>query len=198
MKTSLFLCFLVLLPISTFASEFPEATLTHPFSKKTYQNIKYGEPYRGRSWRYRYLNRVVTVYNIEEREERLKDAPSFHENCHDLGDRFANWQYSKTFSRSISTGVDFELLGFGLSVGGDLSQDFEVSFQRWVIATEGIEAIHTPFMRYQVYKGESFIQTINLTTGEFYASPLERDNFFVTHVDPFIIVKRKVLQKCEN
>lgn len=181
------------------ASEnFPEVTNAHPFSEETFQNIEIGEPYATRSWRHRYLNRVVTLYNTSFKREPLPRAPRFHEACHDSGDRFANWSQTESFTRSVQAGLELSLLGFaGLNISGEYSRDFSFSFERWIHATAGVEAMHSPFIEYTVYEGKSYLQTINLKTGESYNSPLDDPEFYVDYISPYLLVEREVLSSCD-
>lgn len=144
---------------------------------------------RAESYRYH------THYNIKIKEDSIPGMPYVEEDCHDESDRFFNWSKSVTFSMQYSGSVGFSLLGFEVGLGADIGKETQVSFERWVQATQGVKARHVLKKRYEVWEGVTYRETFwdNGTV----TMSAEPKPFKLSYVNPGLIVKREILESCE-
>ncbi len=109
-----------------------------------------GEWIRGRRYDYRY----VTSYEVKKVKRPLKNFPWIEEDCHDNGNRFANWSKSHSYEITYSGVINFNLLGFlDVEFGNEKTKTVEFTFQRWVTPTLGIKARHVLYEEYEVWEG---------------------------------------------
>ncbi len=159
----------VLIPVATLhnsekSNGFPSSYSSKydPVNKKKYQNVVHGIAQKARSrsgynyWRY------VTLYNKKRRkDERITNLPAIKEECHDGGWNFGQWSQQISYQASLTAKVEAKVLGFGASVAASLTHGSSYTVRRNVNATEGIEAIHTPYLSSKNWSGVSYIQTYN-------------------------------------
>lgn len=112
-------------------------------------------------WRY------VTVYNVQQKSERVAYLPYFEEGCHDDSFFMAEWGESRTIEVSLSSKVGAEALGLSASVAMSITQGSTFSTARRINATEGIEAKHYPVKLSDTLTGVTYIQTYNSKTNRF-------------------------------
>ena len=172
--------------------EFAQVDKINPFTGDEYQEVRIGEVYKTRN----HLNRAITLYNTRQVQERLHNAPSIQEECHEHGDRFANWSYSRTIERTINAGLGFGLLGIDFATEGSLAKSFDFTVERWVIATLDVRAVHTPYMQYKVHEGVTYIQQVNTKNNKTYNKKIKKDKFYMDYIEPKIYVERKILGDC--
>jgi hypothetical protein len=123
-------------------------SISSAFSK----NIIEGEWIKKRKSEYRY----VTTFDIIKVKRPLKNFPWIEEDCHDNGNRFANWSRNMSYDITYSGSVNFGLLGFlDIDLGAERSKTVEFNFQRWVTPTLGIKAKHVLHEEYEVWQGET-------------------------------------------
>lgn len=116
------------------------------------KNVIEGDWIKTRRSEYRY----VTTYEVKKVKKPLKNYPWIEEDCHDNGNRFANWSKSMSYDITYSGAVNFNLLGFfDLDLGTERSKTVEFNFQRWVTPTLGIKAKHVLHEEYEVWHGET-------------------------------------------
>lgn len=140
--------------------------------------------------------RYHTHYNIKIKEESVPGMPWVEEDCHDESDRFFNWAKSVVFSKQYSGSVGFSLLGFDLSVGADIGHETEISFERWIQATRGLRARHQLIKRFEVWEGVTYRETF-WDNGEVTMSK-QPTPFKLSYVNPGLVVKREILERCEE
>lgn len=140
--------------------------------------------------------RYHTHYNIKIKEDDIPGMPWVEEDCHDDSNRFFNWSKSVTFSMQYSGSVGFSLLGFEVGLGADIGKETQVSFERWVQASRGIRARHVLKKRYEVWEGVTYKETF-WDNGSVTMSP-EGEPFLLSYVNPGLIVKREVLERCDE
>lgn len=193
---------LVLLVLFTtaIAADIPNVTILkeNPFNGIQYENIKIGKTQTYSRFRTFYHWRYITVYNETSVENVIRDLPRFEENCHDDGNRVASWEFTRTFSRQISTGASFSLLGFlELDFGGGLSQEYTISITRWIQAQLGIYALHTPILKSKELRGMTYIQRYYPNEDRFENVSLANDEFLVTDINPIFRAEREIIGSCE-
>ena len=144
----------------------------------------------------RYDYRYVTHYNIERVKRPMRNLPWIEEDCHDSGNRFANWSKTISYSLSYRGGLNFSLLGFlEIDLGAERSKTIDFTFQRWVTPTDGIRARHRLFEEFENWKGETQIE---------YRYPdqlIERGEktypFSLSNASYGISVEREIIQVCD-
>jgi hypothetical protein len=119
-----------------------------------YQGVAQAEVVKG-EWieGHRYNYRYITEYSVEEVSQPLKNFPWIQEDCHDDGDRFANWAKTISYEITYSGRVSFDLLGLGFELGGERGKSIEFTFERWIHATKGIRARHILMEEFQNWVG---------------------------------------------
>jgi hypothetical protein len=151
----------------------------------------YGEWIAKRKYDYRY----VTTYKVKKVKKPLKDFPWIEEDCHDSGNRFANWSKSLSYDITYTGSVAFNLLGFlDIDLGGERSKTIEFTFQRWVTPELGIKARHILHEEFEIWEG--FTQ-VEYRYGELIEPAETRTPFRLDNVNYGIFVKREILQRCE-
>lgn len=155
------------------------------------EHIQTGEWIRARRYDYRYK----TVYDIESVSRPLQHHPWIQEDCHDDGDRFANWEKSISYEVTYSGDISFDLLGFSFGFGRDRSESVSVSFQRWVHATKGLRARHTLMENFQVWKGVTIVE-YRYADGSIVEGDREYD-FKLGPLNLGLSVEREILEVCE-
>lgn len=145
---------------------------------------------QGRRSTYRY----VTEYTVKKVKVPLVDFPWIEEDCHDTGNRFANWVKSISYEIRYGGALNFSLLGFlEIDLGGDRSRTVEFTFQRWVTPTEGLRARHRLMENYEIWEGLTYIETQTAKgiqrSSEPYPFLLEKANYGIS-------VDREVLEIC--
>jgi hypothetical protein len=149
-----------------------------------------GEWIKGRKSDYRYL----TTYEVIKVSRPLKNFPWIEEDCHDDGDRFANWAKTISYQVTYSGSISFELLGLGFELGGEKARTVEFTFERWIHATRGIKARHTLMEEYENWVGNTQVEFMShqgeITRG------LKTYPFSLSKVNYGLKVKRDILQEC--
>jgi hypothetical protein len=138
--------------------------------------------------------RYVTEYEVKKIRKPLWGYPWIEEDCHDTGNRFANWAQTITYEVSYGGGLNFSLLGFfEVDLGGERSRSIEYTFQRWVTPTEGIRARHRLMENYETWEGTTYleIQTPHGTQRTDRTFP-----FFLDRLNYGISVEREILEVC--
>lgn len=151
-----------------------------------------GEWIKKRKYDYRY----VTEYDVITIKRPLKNFPWIEEDCHDQGNRFANWSKSMSYEIIYSGSVNFKLLGIlDIDLGNERSRTVEFNFQRWITPTEGIKARHILHEEFEVWEGKTFIEYRygdSIEVGEkFYPFKLEKINYGIS-------VERVNVRSCET
>lgn len=152
----------------------------------------HGDWIKGRKYDHRY----VSSYEISTVSKPLKNFPWVEEDCHDDGDRFANWAKTISYQINYSGTISLEFLGMGLELGGQRSQMVELSFERWVHATRGVMARHALFEEYENWQGRTRIEyrypdgTQTLGTRTY--------PFSVTKINYGLRVQRKIIHLCDD
>lgn len=190
----------ILMCASVYAQVIPNTEIKkeNPFNGIQYDFIKIGKTQKYSRFRTKYYWRYITVYNEIRTEQVIKDVPRFEENCHDQGNRVASWEFTKTFSREISTGASFSLLGFiEFDLGGSLSHEFSISITRWIQAVNGIWALHTPVLKSKEMRGMTYIQRYYPNEDRFEDIAIPRDDFIVTNIDPIFSAEREIIGSCD-
>ena len=114
-----------------------------------------GEWISKRKYDYRY----VTEYEVKTIKRPLKNFPWIEEDCHDQGNRFANWSKSMSYEIVYSGSLNFNLLGiFDIDLGNERSKTIEFNFQRWITPSEGIKARHILHEEFEVWEGKTNIE----------------------------------------
>lgn len=149
-----------------------------------------GEWVRGRREDFRY----VTEYQVKKTERPFKGVPWIQEDCHDDGDRFANWSRTMAYEITYSGGVSFELLGVGLELGGERTQSVELAFERWIHATRGIRAKHVLFESFEDWEGLTRVEFLT-ASGEIVPGK-KKYPFRLSHMNYGLFVKRDILEVC--
>jgi hypothetical protein len=107
----------------------------------------------------KYDYRYVTNYEVKTIKRPLKNFPWIEEDCHDQGNRFANWSKSMSYDIVYSGSLSFSLLGFlDIDLGKEKSKTVEFTFQRWVTPTEGIKARHVLHEEFEIWEGQTQVQ----------------------------------------
>lgn len=152
----------------------------------------HGEWIEGRRFDYRY----ITTYEVTTISRPLKNFPWIEEDCHDDGDRFANWAKTISYEMIYSGNISFELLGIGLDLGGERGQSIEFSFERWIHATRGIKARHTLLEEYENWVGVTTLE-MRYPDG---TQVLQKQSypFSISKVNYGLRVKREIVQVCED
>lgn len=151
----------------------------------------YGEWIEGRKSDYRY----VTTYEVSKVSKPLKSFPWIEEDCHDDGDRFANWAKTISYEMIYSGNISFELLGLGLELGGERGQTIEFSFERWIHATKGIKARHTLVEEYENWVGTTKVEFKYPDGTQVFGN--KTYPFSISKVNYGLRVERKIIQLCE-
>lgn len=150
-----------------------------------------GEWIEGRRYDYRYL----TQYEVKKTLRPLKSFPWIEEDCHDDGDRFANWSKTISYDVTYSGSISFDFLGLGFEIGGDRGQSVEFAFERWVHATKGVRARHVLMEEFETWNGITSVEFRyedgSIVKGsKTYPMKLEKLNYG-------LIVKREILEVCQ-
>lgn len=154
---------------------------------------KYGEWVEGRRYDYRY----ITTFDTKRISHPMAGFPWIEQDCHDEGNRFANWSKNISYQVTYGGGLKFALLGFmEIDLTHDRSKTYEFTFQRWVVPTKGIKARNTLMEEYDVLEGETRVEyrySDNDTEmgEEVYPFKLSKTNYGIS-------VKREVLEVCEG
>lgn len=165
---------LLWLPLTVFASE----------------SVTYGDWIEGRQYDYRY----VTTYNIDTIARPITQYPWIEEDCHDEGQRFANWSQSMSYEIVYNGKISFSYLGFGLELGGERSKVVEYTFQRWVVPTKGIRARHTLHEQFENWSGTT---TVEYRYADGSVEKGEKTYpFNLTKMNYGLFVKRQILEVC--
>lgn len=172
------------------------ANFTSELSGKNYE-FKIQGPIKKRKLGLKY-DRVqfVTLYNKVPFERAVVGMPSFIEDCHDDGDRFASWSKDVSWSRSFSAGASFDLLGIGISSGVDIQHEVSFSIQRWVHSRLGIHAKHTLMVSGYDLVGESYKKFFNSKTGEYKLKRIKKSKLDIPDQELVLFVVRTVLEEC--
>jgi hypothetical protein len=110
---------------------------------------------KGRKNDYRY----VTQYEKINIKRPLNDFPWIEEDCHDNGNRFANWSKGHSYEITYNGALSFSLLGFfDVELGTERTKTIEFTFQRWVTPTLGIRARHVLHEEYEIWEGETRVE----------------------------------------
>ena len=145
----------------------------------------------GRRDTYRY----VTTYEVTKIKRALTDFPWIEEDCHDQGNRFANWSKSLSYEISYEGRVNFNLLGFvGIEFGGARSRTIEITFQRWVTPTLGIRARHILHEEFEIWNGQTRKE---YQVGERIEISENVTDFRLNKINYGVSVEREVLEVCE-
>lgn len=147
---------------------------------------------KGRRSEYRY----VTIYGIKDVKRPLKNFPWIEEDCHDNGNRFANWSKSHSYEITYSGALSFSLLGFlDVELGNERTKTVEFTFQRWVTPTLGIKARHVLHEEYEVWEGETLVEyrsgDNSYVADKTYPFRLDKMNYGIS-------VERTNVQYCEE
>lgn len=149
-----------------------------------------GEWIQGRRQDFRY----ITDYEVKKVQRPFQGVPWIEEDCHDDGDRFANWSKSISYAITYSGGVSFELLGVGLELGAERSRAVEIAFERWVHATRGIRARHVLYEQYETWEGTTRVEFMDeagkITDGK------NKYPFRLNRMNYGLFVKREILENC--
>ena len=191
---------ILVMSFSALAAQFPniEIKKENPFNGIQYDYVKVGPTQLYNRFGKRYLWRYVTVYNVEQVSEPVANVPQFAENCHDQGNRVASWEFTRSYSRSISTGASFSLLGmFDIDLGGEISRSFDITITRWIQAELGVEAIHTAILKSEKRVGMTYQQFYYPATDKVVNSQLARDEFYVDYLNPIFVAQRTITGTCE-
>lgn len=171
----------------------------NPKDGLTYQELLEG-PIQNKKWDGRYDQyQYVTYYNVTSYKRVLPQAPAIKENCHEEGDRFANWAMQTTISRNFSLSASAELLGLiGLGAGLDFTREVSFSFERWAHAQRGVEAIHRVYINGETYIGKTYLKLINTSTGEekVISHPFKSEKFKLEDQNLLITVEREITGEC--
>ncbi len=183
--------------LNTFG-QFPVVDKVHPVTGELFDGVILGkiEKIKKLKKKNSYLQRHVTFYNIDNTEKPFDGLTIFQEECHDSTNRFANWAVEQTRSRTIESGISFDLLGIELSVGGDISTEISFSFERWIQATLNIKAVHKPMISYDVWQGQTYIAKYNPTKDELLLEQDPISDFYMDLINPVFFVERTVLETC--
>lgn len=143
----------------------------------------------------RSIYRYVSVYDVQHISQKLEGFPWISEDCHDDGDRFANWSKTVAYERTYEGTLNLTYLGFGIDLGGSSSRTFEYTFERWVHATKGIRARHVLYEDFENWIGESHVEYLgpdgSVTVGtKKYPFSLKRQNYG-------LVVKRERIEQCQ-
>lgn len=203
MKKGIFHPMLLILLFSALAKaeiEFPQIDAVHPYSGQEYDSVMLGEIKRvdRRNPKKSHLKRLVTFYNIHEREIQVDGVPSVKEDCHDSSNRFFSWAISKSKSRTIESSFSFEALGLEISFGGDVAKEISIGFERWIQATAGMRAIHTPMLGFSEWEGVTFEVKYYPHDERVDWSDEAKSDFFIDLVNPVVYVQRDILEVCEG
>ncbi len=162
--------------------------------RRGYSRIMYGPVYRSKNpfndydyWRY------VTFYNSKTRTERLMDFPRVYEECQD-GPEFSLYEQSLLVEAEIESG--FSIMEIGIS--GRIMVNKTVTFTRSLTGIWGEEAIHTPYIAYESWSGQTLIQTYEIKTRRSTLRRVMRPDFSANSINPLIRVKRSNVQECED
>ena len=186
-----------ILSATAFSQDFERPDFINPFTGEEYQEMAVGPTYYHSGFRNKYYYRYITLYNENVREEVISEYPRIKEFCHESGNRFAMWSIEKIFSRNITSGVGFNLLGIDINFGTGSSREVVFAFERWIIAQEGIEAIHTPLIQYTEKRGITYQQSYYPSTGRTVNIRLNREDFLVDYLEPMFIAHREITSQCE-
>ncbi len=155
--------------------------------------VRTGEWIQRKNYEYRY----VTTYEIEKISRPMSGFPWIEEDCHDEGQRFANWAKSISYEISYGGSVKFSLLGFmEIDLGADRSKTVELTFQRWVVPTKGIRARHRLMEEFQNFEGTTKKEKRYYQDGRVELSKNSRP-FKLSKVHYGISVEREVLEICQ-
>jgi len=112
------------------------------------------------------LWRYVTVYRPEFTRESISDLPAIHQSCFDGGKYpIGNWQISRSISVELRSSLKAGEIGLGAEISASISQGRTFSIQRSLIVPEGIEADYAPVLRQESWRGVTFIQTYEPSSG---------------------------------
>ena len=185
--------------LSALALDFPAVQVKkeNPFNGIQYDHLMIGPVKHIKSFGKSRLERYITVYNKFIVDTPIESIPRFEENCHDQGDRVASWSFTKSYTRSISTGVSLSLLGMlDIGLGGELSRSFDISITRWIQTELGIQALHTAMLRSEKYEGMSYKQIYYPKSQKVVNRPLVNHEFKIEHMNPIFHVEREILGNC--
>jgi hypothetical protein len=126
----------------------------------------------------------------------LKNFPWIQEDCHDEGDRFANWNKTLKYSINYQGKVGFSFLGLGLELGSEVGRSLEFGLERWIHATRGMRARHILYEEYEVMEGYSQKEILK-KDGSLLLQE-KKHPFRVTHLNYGIYVKREILEMCDQ
>lgn len=149
-----------------------------------------GDWVQGRRADYRY----VTNYEVETIQKPFRGVPWIQEDCHDAGDRFANWSRTVAYEITYNGGLSFDLLGVGFELGASRSQSVELAFERWIHATDGIKARHVLHEEYENWIGETRVEFRNDNGETYFGSKVYP--FRLNKMNYGLFVKRDVLEVC--
>lgn len=167
---------------------FPNVPLRRGYQNRMYGPVKVtNQFFGGRSyWRY------VTFYNSERGERRLRDFPSIFEECHDFRG-FSQYSQSVTISAQIEASFSAFDIGFKTTIGVDRT----VGVNRNLNGVYGEEAVHTPFLIAEVWRGRIYIQSYNPQTRESTLRNVDPYTFYATDVNPVLRVRREEVRSCD-
>ena len=152
--------------------------------------VQTGPWLRSRRSDYRY----VTTYKIHKIKRPLTSFPWIEEDCHDVGNRFANWSKSMAYEIVYSGNVSFNLLGFlDLEFGKEKAKTIEFTFQRWVTPTLGLNARHILHEEFEIWEGETLKE---YQSGSDLITKNKPTSFRLEKMNYGISVVREVLEVC--
>ncbi len=139
--------------------------------------------------------RYVTTYEVRTVKRPLKNFPWIESDCHDTGNRFANWSKSVSYEIVYGGKVSFGLLGIlDLELGGEKSKTVEYTFQRWVTPTQGIRARHVLKESFEIWEGSTRKE---YRYGEETELDEESKPFSLSKMNYGIFVERTILERCD-
>ncbi|MBC7386997.1 MAG: hypothetical protein H7301_12660 [Cryobacterium sp.] len=141
-----------------------------PITKKKYSDVIVGPAFDVRYYSPTFETRTdggdfdyyryVTFYDVERRSERFFPLPIQRQDCFDVSPLFAGYNWSDTYTCSITAGVTVE--GIGLS--STFTAAKTVGNSHNPTPQYGIVADYIPMMEKQDWEGSTFIQTYNSKT----------------------------------
>lgn len=139
--------------------------------------------------------RYVTEYEVQTIRRPFAGVPWIEEDCHDDGDRFANWSRTISYAITYSGGLSFELLGVGLDLGAERTRSVELAFERWIHATAGVRARHVLHEQFENWTGETRVEFLRdgvVVPGK------KTYPFRLTHLNYGLSVERQILELCDQ
>ncbi len=196
---------------------FPEQSIApvDPLTRKRVDAVAVGPAFKGRGYANGFdYYRYITFYNITTRKERFYELMVQRAECYEKSDFFANYTSTKAYTATVTASVSIDGLGFGAT----FTQTTTLGTGHGVTATGGIEADYIPYILFQDWNGQTYIQLFSSKTGKTQLMTKEQKesawwvytlfpllahekypmDFQIQGADRTFLVDRKIIRTCDT